>query len=159
MNGRVWEVGRGKPVADIVWPAFPGEWHHAFSVAWSPDDKSVAVGSHWRVTVHDLPAKTKQTVWFGLDQRVLGVCFTPRGDILAAAGGRRRLAGMGNDQLESEIPGTWPSPSCAFPRVQPRWAGTALVRRRDGLAAPGSSPVRGRLQCVISSSANRSNPS
>ena len=86
VNGRVWDVASGTPVTEIAWPGFGGEWHHGFSLAWSPDDTTVAVGSHWRVTIHQLATRTMQTLWFGFDQPVFGLSISPRGDLLAAGG-------------------------------------------------------------------------
>ncbi len=89
-NGRVWEVASGKSVMEIVWPGIEGEYqHHAASVAWSADDKILAVGANWRVIVFDLPSGAKQTFWIGLDlsnPRIPCVTFNPQGNMMAAGG-------------------------------------------------------------------------
>ena len=84
--GRVWEVASGKSVMELTRVIIPGEWRYAFSVAWGPDDKTLAVGAHMRVMVYDFPTGAKRTLWFGADQAVRGLSFSPHGDMLAAAG-------------------------------------------------------------------------
>ena len=84
--GRVWNVASGKSVMELTRATGPGEWNNAYSVAWAPDDKTLAVGEHMRVMVYDFPTGAKRTLWFGVDQAVRGLSFSPHGDMLAAAG-------------------------------------------------------------------------
>lgn len=89
-HGRVWEVASGKLISEIIWPGIEGEYqHHAGSVVWSPDDKSLAVATGWRIVVFDLPSGARRTLWIGLDQsnpRIPCISFSPRGNMLAAGG-------------------------------------------------------------------------
>lgn len=77
VNGRIWDTATWKHQAQIEWSTFPGEWHHAYSIAWGPEDQSIAVGSHWRVTLHDSNGKLSRSLWFVEFDNVSGVCLSP----------------------------------------------------------------------------------
>ncbi len=81
-NGRVWEMATGKSVAELTRRTLPGEWHTSHGVAWSPDDKMLALSTDFQVRVYDFPAATQRIVrWVRTSGRSLA--FSPRGDRLA----------------------------------------------------------------------------
>ena len=91
-NGRVWQVESGKTVSEFPTYALGECGNNSYSVAWSPDDKILAVGGHLRVGVFDLSSGTTRTVrWMfqastGSNLEIPAVAFSPHGDMLAAAG-------------------------------------------------------------------------
>jgi WD40 repeat protein len=85
-NGRVWEVASGKTVMELTRPLFGGEPNDAQSLAWGPDDRTLAVGSLTRVTVYNFPGGMKRTLWFASAQHVRCVRISPDGKLLAASG-------------------------------------------------------------------------
>lgn len=92
-NGCVWEISSGKEVAVLSRDYLRGEWPNSHSVAWSPDDKTIAVGGHLQVAIHDSLTGNRRTMRWDftrLDTHsqlgVRAMAFNAQGNCLAAGG-------------------------------------------------------------------------
>lgn len=95
VHSHVWEVNSGKKVAELIREAMPGEYPGTYGIAWSPDDKTIAVGNLLRVAIYDFPTGAKRTTRWefvrneirGFEGRaIFALAFNPKGGMLAAGG-------------------------------------------------------------------------
>lgn len=142
--GRVWEVASGKSVMELTRVIIPGEWRYAFSVAWGPDDKTLAVGRTHAGHGLRFPHRSQANalVWSGPS------CSRPQLQPAwgYAGGGRvpRRHACLEHDHLEAQIPGAADTPVTCVPSPSAPTGGNYSRSVTKWPCCDGTSPVQGR---------------